>query len=212
VPTRTAPLEDVTRCFSAFTHHTPHRAPHRRAARSSLMGSAAAPTAARGDALAAPPASASGTFRLALPSVSVARADGAPEDDFRTWALTAVVTRGVANPRLWYAPSDGADALLAATSVRLPRDRERSGKCFFNSARSRRTARHFPRRMIEERCGVWRFELQTRLILAGLACCCIVVGRAAVTPRAILLAPSRAHDASSLHQPPHTRKRARANR
>lgn len=68
-------------------------------------------------ASATPRGGAVGTFRVALQSVSLKRRDGGVEDDFKTWALCAVVSGATRRslPRVWYA--DGADAPLAKTSV-----------------------------------------------------------------------------------------------
>lgn len=54
-------------------------------------------------------------FRIALSSLIAVRTDGAPEDDFKTFAQATVLTRGRPNATLWYASE--SDIQLAKTSV-----------------------------------------------------------------------------------------------
>ena len=68
--------------------------------------------------MAAPSSSgdAFGELRVALHSITVARVDGAVEDDFKTWAQVVWLNPdGMPNDAAWYAAGD--DALLACTSV-----------------------------------------------------------------------------------------------
>jgi hypothetical protein len=42
-------------------------------------------------------------FRLALTTISIDRVDRSPEDDFKTWAQTVVVTGSRLSSRFWFA-------------------------------------------------------------------------------------------------------------
>ena len=56
------------------------------------------------------------TIRVALHTITVKRVDGAPEDDFKTWAQVLLLpASGVPDNATWYAC--GEDAALARTSV-----------------------------------------------------------------------------------------------
>lgn len=58
-----------------------------------------------------------GSFRVALQSISIERVDAAPEDDFKTWAHTTVVTRRKPNSKFWY--TTDSEVNLGKTSVRI---------------------------------------------------------------------------------------------
>jgi len=55
-------------------------------------------------------------FRLALTTISIDRVDRSPEDDFKTWAQTVVVTGSRLSSRFWFA-GDEKESNLGKTSV-----------------------------------------------------------------------------------------------
>ena len=55
------------------------------------------------------------TFKVCMQEVSIRRADGVEEDDFKTWAHAVVLTHGRPNGRLWYT----GEEMLGRTSVRV---------------------------------------------------------------------------------------------
>ena len=62
------------------------------------------------------PNSTQANFRLALTTISIDRVDRLPEDDFKTWAQTVVVTGSRLSSRFWFA-GDEKESNLGKTSV-----------------------------------------------------------------------------------------------
>ncbi len=58
------------------------------------------------------------SLKVALHRVELSRADGAEEDDFKTWANTTFKARGRPWQRIWYGPQDAPqERNLCKTSV-----------------------------------------------------------------------------------------------
>ena len=73
------------------------------------------PTAASSSSTNAP-STTEANFRLSLTTISIDRVDRSPEDDFKTWAQTVVVTGSRLSSRFWFA-GDEKEINLGKTSV-----------------------------------------------------------------------------------------------